>query len=84
MQFTPEQIRQIIKEEVSQETKQPVSDMNPETDFVGLGLDSLSCIYVLYQVENRLGRELNPSIFWDYPTINSLSEYLFQTQKENG
>jgi acyl carrier protein len=84
MRLTREQIREILIDEVSQETKQDLADIRPDIDFVALGLDSLSCIYVLHQVEKRIHLPLNPSMFWDYPTINSLSEHLFDFQHEHG
>jgi acyl carrier protein len=80
MSFSPDQIQKILMAEIAQETKQNITDHDVNTEFVNLGLDSLSCIYVIYQVEKKLDRELNPSIFWDYPTIRTLSEHLHQTQ----
>ena len=84
MRFSFEQIHQILIEEVSHETKLKMSDIRADANFVELGLDSLSCIYVLHQVETRLGLQVNPSVFWDYPTIRTLSEHLFEFQHERG
>jgi acyl carrier protein len=84
MKLTQAQIEDILKEEIAIETKRPVSELDKSVHFAAHGLDSLNCIYVLYQVEKKLDLELNPSVFWDYPTINSLAEHLHQTQEHHG
>lgn len=48
-----------------------------ETDtFFNLGMDSVSCIFVMERLENTLKLELNAIYFWDYPDIKSFSEFL--------
>jgi acyl carrier protein len=47
------------------------------------GLDSINSVYILQQLEDFLNLELSPLLFWDYPTIKSLSIYLYQL-KNNG
>jgi len=55
---------------------------NPETiletdSFHSLGLDSYSCIVVLDKIEAHYKLELNPVLFWDYPTVGAFTDYLF-------
>jgi acyl carrier protein len=83
MKLTQLQIEKILKEEIAVEVKRPVSELDSQVHFASHGLDSLNCIYVLYQVEKKLEIELNPSVFWDYPTIFSLAEHLHQIQAPN-
>lgn len=56
-----------------------------DTDtFFNLGLDSISCIYLLDKVEKKLDLELNPIHFWDYPALDSYSDFLLQELSANG
>jgi acyl carrier protein len=82
MKLTQLEIEKILKEEIAFETKRPENQLDANAHFASHGLDSLNCIYVLYQVEKKLEVELNPSLFWDYPTISSLAQHLHQTQNE--
>ncbi len=37
-------------------------------------------VYVMMELEEKLGFELSPDDFFDYPTIDDLSQYLAQQQ----
>lgn len=84
MKFTKENITEILKEEIAAEIRQSKDTLDSTAHFAAHGLDSLNCIYVLYQVEKRMDIELNPALFWDYPTIEALAAHLHQTQKSDG
>ena len=47
-----------------------------DAKFSRLGLDSAMVVYVLMELEEKLGLELSPDDFYDYPTIDELSRYL--------
>jgi acyl carrier protein len=47
-----------------------------DTKFNRLGLDSAMVVYVLMELEEKLGLELSPDDFYDYPTIDELSRHL--------
>lgn len=47
-----------------------------DSKFSRLGLDSAMVVYVQMDLEEKLGIELSPDDFYDYPTINELSRYL--------
>jgi acyl carrier protein len=57
-------------------------DVAPETisldeTFSNLGLDSLKTLIITARLGEFLGaEELNPSLLWDYPTIQKLAEHL--------
>jgi acyl carrier protein len=46
------------------------------TKFSRLGLDSAMVVYLMMELEERLGLELSPDDFYDYPTVNELSHCL--------
>jgi acyl carrier protein len=70
--MTKEQIIAILKTEISKETGLSLNEIQDTSDFFSLGLDSISCIYVLDRFEKKIKAELNPILFFDYPTIERL------------
>jgi acyl carrier protein len=55
-----------------------VSKDRVETDakFNRLGLDSAMVVYVMMELEEKLGIELSMDDFYDYPSVRELSRYL--------
>jgi acyl carrier protein len=47
-----------------------------DAKFSRLGLDSAMIVYVMLEIEEKLGLELSTDDFYDYPTIDDLSRYL--------
>jgi acyl carrier protein len=44
--------------------------------FAEYGLDSLAAVTLSGELERWLGRELSPTLVWDYPTIEALARHL--------
>jgi acyl carrier protein len=55
-----------------------ISSDRVETDvkFNRLGLDSAMVVYLMMELEEKLGLELSMDDFYDYPTVQELSRYL--------
>jgi acyl carrier protein len=53
-----------------------------DTKFSRLGLDSAMVVYVMLEIEEKLGLELSTDDFYDYPTVDDLSCYLAQRRTE--
>jgi acyl carrier protein len=47
-----------------------------DAKFSRIGLDSAMVVYVMLELEEKLGLELSTDDFYDYPTIDELSRYL--------
>lgn len=75
-----DEIAAFLKASVAEEMKIPVSAVDDDKSFHFFGLDSISSIYLLEQVEATYNVSVSPLYFWDYPTIRLLSEQIF---KEN-
>lgn len=52
-----------------------INEIDENTEFVALGLDSLDTLFLLQELEDYTETEINPLVFWDYPNIELLSEY---------
>ncbi|MGH6754176.1 MAG: acyl carrier protein [Bradyrhizobium sp.] len=47
-----------------------------DAKFSRIGLDSAMVVYVMLEIEEKLGLELSTDDFYDYPTIDALSRHL--------
>lgn len=66
----------LLKELIAAETRIPVAEIKDTETFFELGLDSISCIFLMEQVENKLSITLNPIHFWDYPTLGAYADFI--------
>jgi len=71
-----EEVLNFIKKEIADETKLPVEKIDSDISFHNLGLDSLSAVLILHNIEKEFGVELNPIHFWDYPTPASFTDFI--------
>lgn len=78
-----DEIETFLKQAIARETKLDLSKIEVDQYMGVFGLDSINSVYVLKQLEDFLNLELSPLLFWDYPTIKSLSINLYQL-KNNG
>ncbi len=73
-----EDLIEVIKKLIEEETGIPPNEISESDTFFNLGLDSVSCIFLMDKLEKKLQVELNPIHFWDYPSIDTYSEFLLQ------
>lgn len=73
-----ENILEYFKTLVHQETGMDVSQIDPDSTFHQLGLDSISAVYLLEQVERQYSISFTPLYFWDYPTLRKLAVKLHE------
>ncbi len=80
---TREEAITIIKKLISDETGISIAEIKETDTFFNLGLDSVSCIFLMDKLEKRLQIELNPIHFWDYPSIDTYSDFLVREYLTN-
>jgi len=73
-----EGVLNFIKKEIAEETKIPAEKIDVNATFHALGLDSLSAVLILHNIEKEFGIELNPIHFWDYPTPASFTNLILK------
>ena len=76
--MTREQISEFCVVSLANVLRIPESTIATDTKFARLGLDSAMVVYLMMDLEEKLGLELSPDDFYDYPTVNDLSKYLAQ------
>ncbi len=74
--MTRDQLVHIITQAIAEETGHPGSSILESTSFSDLGIDSLSSIVILNNIEDQINLELNPLHMWDYPTVGSFADFL--------
>ncbi|MBT0566972.1 thioester reductase domain-containing protein [Williamsia sp. CHRR-6] len=66
-------VRDVLTEIVVGYLQIPAEKIDPAAPFADYGLDSVYALSVAADVEDRLGIALDPTLMWDYPTLDSLS-----------
>jgi len=80
--FTEAELSNFIRNKIAVELGIPEEEIDLNIEFINFGMDSVNSIFILQQIEKFTGAELNPLLFWDYPTIESLSRYIVTTIKK--
>ena len=65
-----------LQENIAQEIGCDPSDLETDTEFSSWGMDSLMAVSLAEQLAEALNVELDPTIFWEFPTIGKLSGWL--------
>lgn len=71
-----EEIQDWIIDYLAKETNVSSDAIDPSATFDSFALDSATAIGMTGDLENWLGRRIDPTVVYDYPTIEEFSEYL--------
>ncbi|BAZ25547.1 AMP-dependent synthetase and ligase [Kalymmatonema gypsitolerans NIES-4073] len=78
---TAETIQAWLVEKISQQLKLNLQDIDIQEPLTRYALDSVQAVNISGELENWLGRKLSPSLLWDYPTIEQLTQHLVGQSK---
>lgn len=73
---TEQIIQQWIIERIATAIELRPEKIDIHTPFNDFGLDSRTAVKMSGDLEKRLNRRLSPTLFWDFPTIESLAKHL--------
>ncbi|VXD18394.1 acyl carrier protein [Marinoscillum sp. 108] len=76
------EIEELIKAMISKETGTRLSDINSQSTFHQLGLDSVNSLFLLGDLEETLNLDIDPLSLYDNPTIESFSAYINELQND--
>lgn len=79
-----EQFKPSFLEWIASKLGREIAQLDIHQSFVNYGLDSIRLIELSSELETKLERKLSPTIFYEYPSINALGDYLsteFNNQK---
>jgi acyl carrier protein len=74
--MTQEQISEFCTVSLAKVLRMPKDRIKTDEKFKRLGLDSAMVVYVMMELEEKLGVELSPDDFYDHPTVDQLSRFL--------
>lgn len=81
--FTEAELSNFIRNKIAVELGIPEEEIDLNIEFINFGMDSVNSIFILQHIEKFIGADLNPLLFWDYPTIESFSRYIVTTLRKN-
>lgn len=70
------EIRAWLVARLSEELKVEASEIDQRAPFSQYGLDSIGAVTLVGELEDWLGRELSPTLPYDYTNVESLARYL--------
>jgi len=73
---TSEEIKTWLQARVAKEIKGKPETVSFSAPFASYGLDSIVIVTLVDDLEEWLGVSLDPTIFWEYPTIEALTDWL--------
>jgi acyl carrier protein len=71
-------LERFIAEQLSQVAQIALSQIDRDTPFTSLGLDSLMGLEMRNRLEMGSGLELSATLLWTYPSLGSLGKYLYE------
>jgi acyl carrier protein len=76
----PIEIETWLVSSISNLLEKDPEEIDPTISFESYGLDSSAAITLSGDLQDWLGCSLDPTIFFDYPTIEAITEYLSKEQ----
>ena len=70
------ELLELIKTEIAKILQCQPADINIDTGFIDLGLDSLMAVELKDTLEQQLNLTLDATIVFDYPNLNTLTKHL--------
>jgi acyl carrier protein len=80
---TSEEIQTWLRERIAKEIKIKPETVSLHATFAGCGIDSLVIVTLVNDLEEWLNVSLDPTIFWEYPTIKDLTDWLLSEDFSN-
>jgi len=65
-----------ISSAIAKETEQPEHSISTTMPFSNFSLDSIITVTLAADLEKAWGRDVNPTIFWEFPDIKTLASWI--------
>lgn len=76
-------IQEWLRNRIAGEINAQPESLSLQVPFANYGLDSIVIVTIVADLEEWLKVYLDPTIFWEYPTIEALSIWLLETNLSN-
>lgn len=74
--FTEQSIAQWLTAHLSDKLGVPAGQIDPATTFAEQGVDSMMAIVMSGDLAEWSGRDIDPTVLYEYPTISTLAQYV--------
>jgi acyl carrier protein len=76
--YSAKEIQSWLTSQISQRLELEPEDIDIREPFTNLGLSSREAVVISGALEDWLGCRLSPTLLYEYPSIETISQYLFQ------
>jgi acyl carrier protein len=76
---TVDEIQDWLVAKVGAILKVPPEEVNVTTPFTRFGLESIAAVTLATELGEWLGRDLDATLLWDFPTIEVVAKHLAET-----
>jgi acyl carrier protein len=73
---TSKQLEEWLIEQLASQLNVPKKEIDPVRRLEEYGLDSLEAVALTGELEAKLGRPVDPTILWDYPSVRAVATFL--------
>lgn len=77
---TKEEIQDWLRAKLAELTRKNADEIATDAPFTDFGLDSIVIVSLSVDLEDWLGVSFDPTVFWEYPSINKLTDWLLTTK----
>jgi acyl carrier protein len=81
--LTAAAIQEWMLTHLAEHTDYELDEIDPTVTFDNFGLDSVTAMVMVTEVEKFLGFEVSPMVLWQYPTLETLSARLAEEAAES-
>ncbi len=78
--MTKENISSWLKAQIAEEAGLKQEEVNESATFESFHLDSLDMVSISYELEKFTGKTIEPTIFWEYNSIDKLREWVAKNE----
>ena len=71
-----QELKNWLVQKIAEESDLQPEAINTNAPIESFNLDSLSMITLSYDLETALGKEIDPTVFWQHNTIDKLAEVI--------
>jgi acyl carrier protein len=75
-QHTAEYWEHWIVSAIARETEQPMAGIDALAPITSFALDSIITVTLAADLEAASGREVDPTVFWEFPDIKTLAAWM--------
>ena len=74
--WSEDALQEWLIEKLAAELGRDPSDIDVQQPFAQYGVDSVLAVTLVADLEDAMGRELNPTLLFDFPTIEAIAQHL--------